>query len=309
MRTAIVTALFVLVGVAEVPRVSAQDRDYVVHKVRKDDNLKLLAAEYYGDRRHALFIMAVNKIEHTSKLKPGQRIRIPRAREVITTSGDGFESLAAAHMGDKRRAPFLAAFNGMKPGDSIPAGLKLRIPFHIRHKAKNTVTIASLAATYLGGSNKAALLRRYNFVDDDKDALEPGETLTIPVYQVRLRASKRKGPDKESRTRIAKRKAMQELASRVLESAARWWRKGDYGALKRELTKIDVDYLDTDVAVDVALLLGGTYVAYGDNDSALALFKKVIERKPTHALGRYAHSPKVRKVWKRAGGTVKAAKK
>ncbi len=48
------------------------------------------------------------------------------------------------------------------------------------------------------------------------------------------------------------------------------------------------------------MLLGATYVAYGDDDSALAIFKKVRERKPSHTLAAYAYSPKIRGVWDRA---------
>ena len=37
------------------------DRDYLTYKVRAGDSLALLAAEYYGDRNHAVFIMVANK--------------------------------------------------------------------------------------------------------------------------------------------------------------------------------------------------------------------------------------------------------
>jgi hypothetical protein len=43
------------------------DRDYLTYKVRAGDSLALLAAEYYGDRNHAVFIMVANKLDHRGR--------------------------------------------------------------------------------------------------------------------------------------------------------------------------------------------------------------------------------------------------
>ena len=56
------------------------DRDYLTYKVRAGDSLALLAAEYYGDRNHAVFIMVANKLDHPRPLKPGEKLRIPVSR-------------------------------------------------------------------------------------------------------------------------------------------------------------------------------------------------------------------------------------
>ena len=68
----------------------------------------MIAAEYYGDRSDAVFIVAENKIKDGRV----QAVRCASAfrstREVTTEKGDTFESLAKTYLGDASRAEFLA---------------------------------------------------------------------------------------------------------------------------------------------------------------------------------------------------------
>ena len=93
---------------------AARYRD-VTYRVQKGDSLDLIAAEFYGDRNDAIFIMVENKMQQPRKLNPGERLRIPVTREIRTEKGDTFESLAQRYLGDSKRAPFLAEFNGIVP--------------------------------------------------------------------------------------------------------------------------------------------------------------------------------------------------
>lgn len=280
----------------------AQRRETITHRADKGDTLQLLAAEYYGDRRHAVFIMVANDLEHPRPLRPGERIKIPVTRDVTTAVGDTLESLAAEHLGNKERASFLAEFNGLSPDASIAAGQTITVPFHVTHTAAARETVKNIAAAYFGDSKRAEMLARYNFLD--ADALDKGESIVIPIFHVRVRESKLPPPDAESKARLGKRSEMQELAAGVIGDARAAWREGDYATAKRLLIQIDTDYLDTEQAIDVGLLLGSTYVAFDDVDSALATFSKILERFPGHEVSSFDVSPKIREVWKRAGGRV-----
>jgi len=300
-RSAVVVVAFLLWSAA--PALRAQEMPSIRHRVQPGDSLALLAAEYYGDRRHAVFIMVANGMTHPRALKPREILKIPMNRRITTKPGDSLASLAKQYLGDERRAPFLAEFNNLPPGSSVAVGQDLVIPFHVTHRAANKEKVANIAAAYFGDSKKAKLLRDYNFLD--KDTLDPGESLIVPINHVRVQASKLPPPDPESTARVAKRTEMQKRAVDLLPAVRSAWREGDYSTVKRALTTIETEYLDVDQAAEIGILLGAAYVAFGDTDSALVTFRKVVERRPKQALSAYDYSPKVRDVWIRAGGTVR----
>ncbi|MCB9560574.1 MAG: LysM peptidoglycan-binding domain-containing protein [Kofleriaceae bacterium] len=295
-----VAAALAVLGARATP--ARADGDTISHKVKKGDSLELLAAEYYGDRNQMIFIMVANGMQHPRELTPGEKLKIPVSRDVTADVGDTFETLAAAYLGDKRRGPFLAEFNGMAADDTLAAGTVLSIPFHVTHTAAAVESLNSIAAAYFGDSKNGPLLRRYNFLD--RDSLQPGETIVVPIHHVRVRSSKLPPPDAQARARADKRRRMQEEAADVLPAARAAWRSGDYAAMKRDLIRVDTDFLDSALAAEVGVLLGCAYVAAGDADSAIATFKKVIERRPRHTLDAYTYSPKIRDIWTRAGGLV-----
>jgi LysM repeat protein len=299
VTAAVVTAL-------GAPPAYAQDasNDTVVHRVKQGDTLELIAAEFYSDRTKAVFIMVENKMTHARPLKPGERLRIPVSREVTTSPGDTFESLAGAYLGSTRRGAFLANFNGISVDDSLPAGTVLTIPFAIVHTAAATESISDIAKAYFGDGKNAELLRRYNFLD--KTSIDKNETLTVPVYHVRLSAAKMPALDPDSKARRDHRREASARAAKALPAARQAWKVGDFAGVKAALAQLepDLDYLDTSEAVDIGVLLGAAHVAYDDAELALATFKRVIDRQPHYTLSRYQYSPKILAVWQKAGGEL-----
>jgi LysM repeat protein len=291
-----------LLGASPRSALAAPSSDTITYRARAGDTLELLAAEYYGDRRYAVVLTVANKLTRPRPLKPGERLKIPVTRDVTTAPGDTLSSLAQAYLADGRRAPFLAELNHLEADASLPAGTHIVIPFQITHVAATEERIAAVAATYFGDSKSADLLVRYNFLD--RPVVGKGESILVPILQVRVRESKVPSSDDEATARIEKR---QQIATRVvtaLPTAMAAWRDGNFAAVKRELADIDVDYLDVNLAVDISILLGAAYLAVDDEDSALARFKQALERKPRHSVSPYWFSPRVREVWVRAGGRV-----
>ncbi len=298
MRAALIAAILI----ATTAPTRAGSDDTVTHVVQAGDTLELLAAEYYGDRGDSLFIMAANRMQHPRPLKKGERIRVPVSREITTSVGDTFETIAQADLGDAHRARLLALFNGMSPDDSLAAGTTLSVPFTISYTATDDIGLDRIAAAYFKDPDKAAVLKEYNSLATD--TLAKGESIEVPIFHVRVREEMLPAIDAEAKARSEKRRVMLDQALSALPGARAAWRAGDFAAVKRDLIKIDTDFLDVKLAVEIGVLLGGAYVATGDTDSALATFKRVLERRPKQALDAYRFSPKIRDVWKRAGGST-----
>jgi LysM repeat protein len=300
-------AMCVLVLVLGGPRAAhAQDppNDTVVHRVRQGDSLELIAAEFYGDRTKAVFIMVANKMTHVRPLRPGERLRVPISREVATAPGETFESLAATYLGSARRGTFLASFNGMSSDDGVPAGTVLTIPFTIVHTAGSVESISDIAKAYFGDGKNTEMLRRYNFLE--KNSIDRGEPLLVPVYTVRLTPAKTPALDVESRARREHRREAIARAARALPAARQSWKDGDFAAVRSTLAPLepDLDYLDTRDAVELGVLLGAAHVAFDETEPAVALFKRALDRQANHALKRYDTSPRILDVWQKAGGQV-----
>jgi hypothetical protein len=111
-------------------------------------------------------------------------------------------------------------------------------------------------------------------------------------------------PSAEDQQRRERHRESNERAAKAIPAAQHAWRIGDYKAVEKELSDLDLDYLDTDAAIRVGLLLGSAQVAFDDHDGALATFRQVIRRKPGLALRKVDHSPKILKVWTEADGKV-----
>lgn len=296
-------ALVLVVMLAAIPSsAAAQVSKPILHKVDRGDSLELLAAEYYGSRHHAIFIMKANRMTHSRPLKPGETLNIPISVDVTVRVGDTLDGLAATHLGDERRASFLAEFNQLDPADSVAAGQKIIIPFHVTHTAEGKVTLRDLSLAYFGSAKYKKLLGDYNFLSSS--TVGKGQKVIIPIVHVRVRPSKLPKLDDESAALATKRREEQEKAKSRLTAAAGEWRSGRYRKVLALLTDIDTDFLDAMQAVGVGVLLGSAYVAIDDKDSARSAFKKALERRKSFSLTRYYHAPKIIKVWEDAGGTV-----
>lgn len=301
VRAAVIVAM--LGGIAHA---QPEGGDALPYRVRKGDTLELVAAEWYGDRAAAVVLEAANKIQHPRPLAPGERLRIPRDREVITRPGDTLASLAKDYLGDDRRSWLLADVDHLPDtADPLTAGIAVDIPATIVYEGTTgTESLTQIAQTFLGDAKYADLLRRFNGIDHD--LLDKGEKVAVPIAQLKIRGAKAPPLDDDAVKRADRHRAMTEAATVALQRARDAWEAGEFGKVVELLAPdaIDVDYLDVALAVDVGVLLGEAYAGQGLDAQAMAAFDKVIHRKPDHALRAFDDSPKVRELWKKAGGKV-----
>jgi hypothetical protein len=295
-------AALALLG-ARAANAHAQSNATIPYKEKQKDTHDVIAAEFYGDRSDAVFIVAENKLKD-GRVRPFDRLRIPTTREITTEKGDTFESLAKTYLGDASRAELLAEFNHIPVEDTPATGTVLTIPFHIQHTADGNESLGQVSEKYFGDSKRAELIARYNKLA--KTTLEKGDTVLVPVLDVRVRASKLPAVESEAKTRRDQHTKTMTSATAALPQARAAWLQGDFAHVRSLVEPYAeyFDYLDLSVAVEIGLLLGKSHVAFGDDKGAVAAFTQVLDRKPSHRLSAYAESPKVIDAWKKAGGQL-----
>jgi LysM repeat protein len=272
-----------------------------VYRAKQKDTLDLIAAEYYGDRAYGVFIVVENKLKKPT-ITPFMRLRVPITREITTAKGDTFASLAQTHLGDEKRAQFLADYNNLPVDESLATGTAVTIPFQITYVSDNGESLGALAARFYGDSKQADLLKRYNFLD--KPTLEKSEAIEVPALNVRVRPARLPALDNEAKDRRRQLAKISEMAATALPAARAAYAQGDFAHVRDVLAPFadQLEYLDSTSAVAIGMLLGKAHVAFGNTDAAVKAFAQIHERKSTFKVRAYDESPKVLDAWKQAGG-------
>jgi tetratricopeptide (TPR) repeat protein len=134
---------------------------YIMHTVQPNESISTLAQLYYGDYRKFHLIALYNKLEDATKVKVGQKIKVPviegvpimvdaskiqsdaskppkvKPEEIITVKGyithtvkaeESLSRLAQMYYGDYRKFDLIAKFNDMRATDSLRVGQEIKIP-------------------------------------------------------------------------------------------------------------------------------------------------------------------------------------
>ena len=299
---------------------SAANARVVVYTAKSGDTPESIAADYYGNRSQALFILESNGLEHDKPLKPGQKVRIPTAFHYRVHKGDTLEGLGQKFLDDKRRAPFLAAFSGLRPSDKLREGQDLLVPFQHVHRTEVPESLQSVARAFYGDASKAKLLADYNF--RTAPMLAKGDKVLVPIAHVHIRSvrlqpvvdkptpGKSKEPPAPTLAAAPAKEAQkreEELAQRVGKSLAiaeKAYKDGSYSDVPAVLDKVLTDEEPSESQLaELFRLKAFAYVALGLDELAVNAFREVIARKPDVALDEATVSPKIRAALERAKKT------
>ncbi|HEY2746277.1 MAG TPA: LysM domain-containing protein [Polyangia bacterium] len=293
----------------------------VTYSAKPGDTPESIAADYYGNRSQAIFILETNGLERDKPIRPGQKVRIPTAFHYRVRKGDTLEGLAKKFLDDGRRAPFLAAFSGLRPTDKLREGQDLLIPFQHVHRTEVPESLQSVARAFYGDASKAKLLADYNF--RTAPMLAKGERILVPIGHVHIRAvrlqpvverpspgSKAKeipapvfaaAPPKEAQKREAE---LAEKVGKSLAIAEKAYKDGSYSDVPAVLDKVLTDDEPSEAQLaELFRLKAFAYVALGLDDLAVNAFREVLARKPDVALDEATVSPKIRAALERAKKT------
>ncbi|MCI0370326.1 MAG: protein kinase [candidate division NC10 bacterium] len=152
----------------------------LTHTVQPGETLGAIALRYYREARHVPLLLAANRLDPRTPLRPGQAIRIPIGEPYEVRPGDSVSSIAERELGDSRRAWVLLELNGLREPDRLLPGRTLRLPIRVSHEVRRAETLAAIAERYYGSATFAARIARYNFLPDGAAPTE-GTRLEIPL--------------------------------------------------------------------------------------------------------------------------------
>ena len=313
-----VAAALVVLGVSAIASAKV-----VVYSAKPGDTPESIAADYYGNRSQAIFIIETNGLERDKPLKPGQKVRIPTAFHYRVHKGDTLEGLAQKFLDDKRRSPFLAAFSGLRPTDKLREGQDLLIPFQHVHRTEVPESLQSVARVVLRRRVEGEAARRLQLplgADAGQGRARAGadrRTCTfarcgcLPVNEKPVVGSKQKempaapvlapAPPKEAQKREAE---LAEKVGKSLAIAEKAYKDGSYSDVPSVLDKVlTEDEPSESQLAELFRLKAFAYVALGLDELAVNAFREVLARKPDVALDEATVSPKIRAALERAKKT------
>ncbi len=296
-----------------IPLIPAAARARVVtYTARNGDTPESIAADYYGNRSLALFISEGNGLPRDVHLHAGQKVHIPTAYHYRVRKGDTLEGLAQKFLDDKRRAPFLASFSGIKATDRLRENQDLLIPFQHVHRAEAPESLASVARMFYGDAGRAKMLADFNF--RASPMLAKGDRLLVPIGHVRIRAvrlqappphapSGKPAPPPAAAPAVDTQKREEELAQKIgaaFATVEKKYQEGSYADVPGALDKLLTDDPSEAQLAEIFRLKAFAYVALGQDELAVNAFREVLERKPDLALDEATVSPKIRAAFDRA---------
>lgn len=289
---------------------SASARAYD-HVARAGETLDQLATLYYGAVSYSMVIRAANGFLHpdNGRLLEGERVKIPEVTYHRVSAAETWDTLADRYLGSPRRGRFLAEMNGAAATSVLAEGQVVKVPYQLLYVLAPGESLKTVAAQYLGGSFSAGWLHGYNLFKKKK-SLSRGDAMLVPLVNVELtqtakdRIKAAAGPDP-----TAEDKAFQVQAARSIAKLREDYVSGRYVHAVAEAERLlGTGKLTVPQQIGVYKYLASAYVAFGDRDAAVAVFRAALAKQPDMELSSITTSPKILEAFREAQRQAEGAK-
>jgi LysM repeat protein len=270
---------FSLVLVSFLTVTSTLDAAERSHTVQKGESLTSIAAKFYGDREHFREITLYNRISDPSLIRPGQRIKLPYSTMVTLGKGESLSMVAKREWGNAKLYPILAAANGLRSPEAVPAGTRLVVPVMVPYTLKRGESLSEVADNFYGNPKAYTSIALASGVSDP-GRVSPGTKLKVPLVLKRSTSGSTKKtavsgkatPSPET-AKSRSKKERPATPNKGLARAGEAYRGGDYGKARDLVSQALPDLRGTERAEALRLLASCQY-AFGDRKKALASLRE-----------------------------------
>lgn len=273
------------------------------HVYQRGETLASIADRYYGNPSLEPVIVAANflYVQGTPTLAQGVHLTIPSVGYERVAQGDTWERLALRHLGDRRRAGYLARVNNGQFNVPPSQGTVIRVPYLLRWVVTSDEPLFELARRFYGDRAQVQFILEFNGLASQR--VTRGQVILLPLPDVILRDPAQGGAD----AALVATHAQQRGAERELPTLQQYVDRGLYAeAVGLGARLAAVPDLATTQRVAVHRLLAEAYAALDRRDLAADALRAVIRADPSYRLDAATTSPRVMDAWIAARGAAPA---
>ena len=234
------------------------------HTISEGESLAGIAVDFYGNRSLYREIALYNRIENPALVRPGMKISLPFSDMLTLRKGQSISMLAKKAWGNPGLFPILAAANGIRKPQSVPAGTRLRIPVMVPYTLGRGETLSTVARDFYGNPKAYVSIALASGVSRP-DRVPVGTDLRIPLIMIRSTGKKN--------AKTAATPKPEKVSDSWLRDARSAFRAGEYKKA-RGLVEDRLSTLREKSRAEALRLLASCHYAFGERDKALKALKE-----------------------------------
>lgn len=273
----------------------------VTHVYTRGETFAAIAERYYGDPSLEAVVVAANflHLQATPGLPTGVHLTVPSVGYHRVVAGETWQRLAARHLGDPGRGPYLARVNGGAFNVPPSAGAVIRLPYLLRYVVSAEEPMFEVARRFYGDRALVQFISEFNRLPSQR--LARGQLLVLPLPDLVLRGAAPDGPE----AALIAAHAAQRQVDRELPTLQQLASRGLYVetvALGARL--LALDDLASPQRTLVLRTLAEAYAALDRRDLAADAFRDLLRLDPGYSLDPATTAPKVLDALGLARGTA-----
>jgi LysM repeat protein len=288
----------------------AQTASAMKYKTRPNESLFSVARLHYGDQKKVIYLMAANGITNPDKFDHERTLWVPTVWRYAIKRGEDLAQIAARHLKDPKRADFLLWLNHIANPLDIKPQTMLTMPFLLPHRVLPGQSLVDITRQYYFSVKEIALVRKFN--NKHNDALNPGETLDIPIFDPEASVDKVRERLKHyqdetvvpTATPVASTTAPPKAASRSLpdqiKDARDLFDDGEYELAQTAVMRLLEQKLSANEELQTREVLAFCLAAQDRYSDAEHEFVHLLLIAPEYTLDPISASPKIQEILQRA---------
>lgn len=273
----------------------------VTHVFTRGETFAAIAERYYGNTALEPVVVTANflHLQANPNLPTGVHLTIPSVGYHRVATGETWERLAARHLGDGNRGPYLARINGGVFNVPPSVGAVIRLPYLLRYVVEAEEPMFEVARRFYGDRAMVQFISEFNHLPSQR--LARGQLIILPMADLVLREAAASSAD----TALIAAHTAQRQVDREIPTLEQLVTRGLYvEAVALGGRLLGHDDLASPQRVLVLRHVAEAYAALDRRDLAADAFRDLLRLEPGFTMDPLRTPPKVLDALSLARGTA-----